>query len=216
MRVDVWSDVVCPWCYLGKARFEKALDAFGPQQPVEVVYRSFELDPSWPRGQTIPVREMLATKYQLSAADAEAAEGQLASLAEAEGLGFRPDREMGNTFDIHRVLQLGRAQGFQHKLLDGIYRAYFAEARPVFDPDTLAEVATAAGLDPGDVQQTLDGDDYADEVRNDERQARELGISGVPFFVFERPARRLGGASRQRIHRSTASGIIAAGISGPG
>ena len=185
MRVDVWSDVVCPWCYVGKARFERALDAFGPEQPVEVVYRSFELDPSWPRGQTIPVREMLATKYQLSAVDAEAAEGQLASLAEAEGLSFRPDREMGNTFDIHRVLQLGRAQGFQHKLLDGIYRAYFAEARPVFDPGTLAEVATAAGLDPGDVQQTLDGDDYADEVRSDERQARELGISGVPFFVFE-------------------------------
>ena len=207
MRVDVWSDVVCPWCYVGKARFERALDAFGGQQPVEVVYRSFELDPSWPRGQTIPAREMLATKYQLSAADAEAAEGQLASLAEAEGLGFRPDREMGNTFDIHRVLQLGRAQGFQHKLLDGIYRAYFAEARPVFDPGTLAEVATAAGLDPGDVQQTLDGDDYADGVRSDDHVRPASWGSAASRSSCSKAARCVGGASRRRVQRSAASGI---------
>ena len=184
MRVDIWSDVVCPWCYLGKARFEKALAGFPAGREVEVVYRSFELDPGWPAGQTMPILDMLASKYRLSPAEAEAAEGRVAGLARDEGLGFRTDRVLGNTFDIHRVLHLGRAQGFQRVLLDAIYRAYFAEAQPVFDPDTLATVAATAGLDPADVQQTLAGDDFADEVRGDERQARELQISGVPFFVF--------------------------------
>jgi predicted DsbA family dithiol-disulfide isomerase len=185
MRVDIWSDVVCPWCYVGKARFEKALAGSGTADEAEVVYRSFELDPSWPAGQTMPILDTLASKYRMSPMDAAAAEGQVARLARDEGLGFRTDRELGNTFDVHRVLQLGRVQGFQHKLLDGIYRAYFAEAQPIFEPATLASVAADAGLDPADVQQTLDGEDFADAVRDDERQARELGISGVPFFVFD-------------------------------
>jgi len=185
MRVDIWSDVICPWCYVGTARFTKALAGFGAKDQVEVVYRSFELDPSWPAGQTMPVLDMLASKYRLSAAEAEAAEGRVAGLARAEGLGFRTDRVMGNTFDIHRVLHLGRAQGFQHHLLKAIYHAYFAAAEPVFEADTLAAVAETAGLDPDDVKQTLASDDFADEVREDERQARALGISGVPFFVFD-------------------------------
>ena len=185
MRVDIWSDVVCPWCYVGKARFEKALAGSGVADEAEVVYRSFELDPSWPAGQTMPILEMLASKYRMSPTDAAAAEDQVAGLARDEGLGFRTDRELGNTFDVHRVLHLGRAQGFQRKLLDRIYHAYFAEAQPIFEPATLASVAADAGLDPADVQRTLDGEDFANAVRDDERQARELGISGVPFFVFD-------------------------------
>ncbi|HYY18956.1 MAG TPA: DsbA family oxidoreductase [Streptosporangiaceae bacterium] len=185
MRVDIWSDVVCPWCYLGRARFEKALAGFGGRDDVEVVYHSFELDPSWPQGQTMPILEMLATKYHLSPADAEAAEGQVAGLARAEGLPFRTDRPLGNTFDVHRVLHLGRDQGFQHRLLDAVYQAYFGEAADVFDPGTLGKIAATAGLDPEDVQHVLDGDDYTDDVRADEDQARQLGISGVPFFVLD-------------------------------
>ena len=185
MRVDIWSDVVCPWCYLGKARFEKALAGFGGRRDVEVVYRSFELDPSWPRDQTMPILDMLASKYHLSPADAKAAEGQIAALARAEGLPFRSDRPLGNTFDLHRVLHLGRDQGFQHRLLDAIYHAYFGEAADVFDPDTVAKVAATAGLDPDDVQQVVGSDDYTADVRADEDQARQLGISGVPFFVFD-------------------------------
>ena len=209
MRVDIWSDVVCPWCYLGKARFDKALAGFPARGEVEVVYRSFELDPGWPAGQTMPILDMLASKYRLSPAEAEAAEGRVAGLARDEGLGFRTDRMLGNTFDIHRVLHLGRAQGFQHALLDAIYHAYFAEAQPVFDPETLATVAATAGLDPADVQQTLAGDDFADEVRGDERQARELQISGVPFFVF---GGRLGVSGAQPVAAFTeALGQMASG-----
>jgi predicted DsbA family dithiol-disulfide isomerase len=185
MRVDIWSDVICPWCYLGKARFEKALAGFDGRDDVEVVYHSFELDPSWPQGQTVPIMEMLATKYRLSPADAEAAEGQVGALAKAEGLPFRSDRPLGNTFDVHRVLHLAHDQGFQHRLLDTVYQAYFGEAANVFDPETLAKVAATAGLDPGDVQQLLSGDDYAAEVREDEKQAQSAGITGVPFHVLD-------------------------------
>ena len=185
MRVDIWSDVVCPFCYVGKTRFEKALAGFDGRDDVEVVYHSFELDPSWPPGQTMPTMEMLATKYNLSPADAEAAEGRVAAMAEAEGLGFKPDRVLGNTFDLHRVLHLAHDQGFQHRLLDAIYQAYFGQAADVFDPDVLAGLAEGAGLDPEDVHQVLDSDDYTADVRQDEEQARQLGISGVPFFVLD-------------------------------
>ncbi|HEY0718549.1 MAG TPA: DsbA family oxidoreductase [Streptosporangiaceae bacterium] len=185
MRVDIWSDVVCPWCYLGQARFEKALAAFGGRDEVEVVYHSFELDPSWPAGQTMPVLEMLATKYHLSPAGAEAAEGRVGALIRAEGLPFRADRPLGNTFDVHRVLHLARDQGLQHRLLEAVHRAYFGQAANVFDPEMLAQVAATAGLDPGDVQRLLDGEDYAGEVRQDEEQARSAGITGVPCYVLD-------------------------------
>ena len=196
MRVDIWSDVVCPFCYVGKARFDKALAGFGGRDDVEVVYHSFELDPSWPPGQTMPTMEMLATKYNLSPADAEAAEGRVAAMAEAEGLGFKPNRVLGNTFDLHRVLHLAHDQGFQHRLLDAIYQAYFGQAADVFDPDVLAKLAEGAGLDPEDVHQVLESDDYTADVRQDEEQARQLGINGVPFFVLDG---RLGVSGAQSI-----------------
>jgi predicted DsbA family dithiol-disulfide isomerase len=196
MRVDIWSDVVCPFCYVGKARFEKALAGFDGRDDVEVVYHSFELDPSFPADQTIPTMELLATKYNLSPADAEAAEGRVAAMAEAEGLGFKPNRVLGNTFDLHRVLHLAHDQGFEHRMLGAIYQAYFGEAADVFDPDVLAKLAEGAGLDPEDVHQVLESDDYTADVRQDEEQARQLGINGVPFFVLDG---RLGVSGAQSI-----------------
>lgn len=185
MRVDIWSDVICPWCYVGKARFEKALDSFAHRDEVEVVYHSFELDPSAPRGQRESNLAMLGKKFGKSPAEALAMDGQVGSLARAEGLGFDSARPVGNTFDIHRVLHLGLDRGVQHALLGAVNEAYFAQARPVFDRDVLIEVAVGAGLDPVAVGDVLAGDDYADAVREDELQARQLGISGVPFFVFD-------------------------------
>jgi predicted DsbA family dithiol-disulfide isomerase len=185
MRVDIWSDVVCPWCYVGKARFEKALSGFPHRDEVEVVYRSFELDPDWPKDLRETALTMLSRKYRMPAEQARAAEARIAGLAQAEGLGFDPDRPVGNTFDLHRVIQLGRAKGMQQGLLTALNRAYFAQARPVFDPDVITEVAASAGLDSGAVTEVLDSEAYADAVRQDEREARELGITGVPFFVFD-------------------------------
>ena len=184
MRVDVWSDVVCPWCYVGKARFEKALRAFGKNDEVEVVYRSFELDPDRPADQRETVLGMLSKKYGMAEEDALAADARVAGLARAEGLGFDSDRPIGNTFDIHRVIHLGRDNGVQLPLIGAINEAYFAQARPVFDRGVICEVASGAGLDRDKVGEVLEGDAYADAVRDDERLARELGITGVPFFVF--------------------------------
>jgi predicted DsbA family dithiol-disulfide isomerase len=185
MRVDIWSDVICPWCYVGKARFEKALDSFAHRDEVEVVYHSFELDPSSPRGQRESNLAMLSTKFSKSPAEALAMDDQVGSLARAEGLGFDSGRPVGNTFDVHRVLHLGLDRGVQHALLGAVNEAYFAQARDVFDRDVLTEVAAGAGLDADEVGKVLDGEAYADEVRQDELQARQIGIGGVPFFVFD-------------------------------
>jgi predicted DsbA family dithiol-disulfide isomerase len=185
MRVDIWSDVICPWCYVGKARFEKALDSFAHRDEVEVVYHSFELDPSAPRGQGESNLAMLSQKFGKTPAEALALDDQVGTLARAEGLGFDSGRPAGNTFDIHRVLHLGLDRGVQPALLGAVNEAYFAQARDVFDRDVLTEVAAGAGLDAAEVGKVFDGDDYTDEVRQDEAQARQIGINGVPFFVFD-------------------------------
>ena len=185
MRVDIWSDVICPWCYVGKARFEKALDSFAHRDEVEVIYHSFELDPSSPRGQRESNLTMLSKKFGKSPAEALALDDQVGSLARAEGLGFDSDRPVGNTFDVHRVLHLGLDRGVQQALLDAVNEAYFGQGRQVFDRDVITEIAAGAGLDGAAAGDVIDGDAYAEEVRQDELQARELGVSGVPFFVFD-------------------------------
>ena len=185
MRVDIWSDVICPWCYVGKARFEKALDSFAHRDEVEVVYHAFELDPSSPRGQRESNLAMLSRKFGKSPDEALAMDGQVGSLARAEGLSFESGRPVGNTFDIHRVIHLGLDRGVQHALLGAVNEAYFAQARDVFDRDVLIEVAGGAGLEAAEVAKVFDGDAYAEEVRQDELRARQIGITGVPFFVFD-------------------------------
>ena len=185
MRVDIWSDVVCPWCYVGKARFERALSDFSHRDEVEVLFRAFELDPDYPEGERETAVSMLTRKYGLPEAQARAADARVAGLAEAEGLGYDSGRPVGNTFDIHRVIHLGREKGVQQELITAVNEAYFAHARRVFDRDVITEVAAGAGLDASAVREVLDGDAFADAVRQDELEARQLGISGVPFFVFD-------------------------------
>ena len=152
---------------------------------VEVVYRSFELDPGYPKDRSETTFAMLSRKYGMSEADARAAESRIADLAAAEGLGFAPERPVGNTFDIHRVLHLGLAKGVQAELVRAVDQAYFAQGRQVFDRDAISEIAAGAGLDAALAGDVIDGDAYAEEVRQDELQARQLGITGVPFFVFD-------------------------------
>ncbi|MDQ0814125.1 putative DsbA family dithiol-disulfide isomerase [Streptomyces sp. B3I7] len=190
MRVEIWSDVACPWCYVGKARFEKALAGFPQRERVEVVHRSFELDPGRARGDVEPVLTMLTRKYGMSEAQAQAGEDNLGAQAAAEGLAYRTrDRDNGGTFDMHRLLHLAKEHGRQSELLRILYRANFAEERSVFSEgdDRLVELAVEAGLDETVVRAVLaDPDAYADAVRADEREAAELGANGVPFFVLDR------------------------------
>ncbi|MDT0469043.1 DsbA family oxidoreductase [Streptomyces gibsoniae] len=190
MRVEIWSDIACPWCYVGKARFEKALQAFPHRDEVEVVHRSFELDPHRAKDDVQPVLTMLSKKYGMSRAQAQAGEDNLGAQAAAEGLEYRTTgRDHGNTFDMHRLLHLAKEQGRQDELIQILYRANFAEERSVFSEgdERLVELAVEAGLDTEDVHRVLaDPTAYADDVRADEREAAELGASGVPFFVLDR------------------------------
>ncbi|WP_406142618.1 DsbA family oxidoreductase [Streptomyces sp. NBC_01089] len=190
MRVEIWSDIACPWCYVGKARFEKALAGFPHRDQVEVVHRSFELDPARAKGDAAPVLEMLSKKYGMSPEQAQEAENNIAANAGAEGLGYRTEgRDHGNTFDMHRLLHFAKEQGRQDELIGLLYRANFADERSVFDGGDayLVELAVEAGLDADGARAVLaDPAAYADAVRTDEREAAELGANGVPFFVLDR------------------------------
>jgi predicted DsbA family dithiol-disulfide isomerase len=185
VKVEIWSDVVCPWCYIGKRRFESALAGFDHPEGVEVVWRSFQLDPGAPRAQEGSSLEHLAGKYGMSLEQAGAAQARVSELARAEGLDFRlADTRRGNSFDAHRLLQLARARERQDALKERLLRAYFSEGEPIGDPHVLERLAVEAGLDRAQAAETLAGDRFADEVRDDERSARALGIRAVPFFVF--------------------------------
>ncbi|WNF26366.1 DsbA family oxidoreductase [Streptomyces sp. C11-1] len=188
MRVEIWSDIACPWCYIGKARFEKGLAEFAHRDEVEIVHRSFELDPGRAKGDTAPVIDMLAEKYGRTREEAAAMEANVAASARSEGLGYRTEgRDHGSTFDIHRLLHLAKARGRQDELLTLAYRANFAEERSVFDDEVLLALAVEAGLDADEARAVLaDPGAYADEVRTDEREAAELGANAVPFFVLDR------------------------------
>ncbi len=185
MRVDIWGDIVCPWCYIGHSRFSRALAGFEHRDEVEVVYRAFELDPSIPPGQATPIPDVLAAKYGLSQAQAREAEAGVAATAAAEGLEFTADRAVGNTFNAHRLVQLGREHGLQGPVLRRLYRAYFAEGRPVFESGDLVDLAAEAGLDREAAAKALANGSYAEAVRADEDRAMALGITGVPFCVIQ-------------------------------
>jgi predicted DsbA family dithiol-disulfide isomerase len=185
LTVEIWSDVVCPWCYVGKRRLEAALARF--DRPVEVTWRSFELDPSAPRERELPAAEHLAAKYGMSVEQAEASQAQLTELAAAEGLEYHLDRTRGgNSFDAHRMIHLAAAHDLQDAAKERLMRAYFTEAAPIGDPDTLVGLMAEIGIDAGEARTVLEGDAYADAVRADEQLAYRIGIQGVPFFVLNR------------------------------
>jgi predicted DsbA family dithiol-disulfide isomerase len=185
LHVDVWSDVVCPWCAVGKRRLEAALAKFPHRADVEVVWRAFELDPAAPRVVAGDNAERIAKKYGRSRAQVEEMTAQLTRLAAAEGLEFHLDRSRsGNTFDAHRVLALAHERGVQDAVKERFFRGYMTEGEAIGEPEVLVRLAAEAGLDPEEVRATLATDRFADEVRDEERAAREMGISGVPFFVI--------------------------------
>ena len=187
MQVEIWSDVVCPWCYLGKRRFEQALAAFDHRDEVEVVYRSFELSPDAPAGVTEPTVDRLAANYRMTREQAEDAQRQMTERAAAEGLEFRMgDLRSGNTRDAHRLLHLAKDRGVQAELAERLHRAYFTEQASIFDHESLTAIAVAAGLDASEVRRVLADREYEDAVDTDEAMAQAIGATGVPLFVIDR------------------------------
>jgi predicted DsbA family dithiol-disulfide isomerase len=188
LRVDIWSDIACPWCYVGKRRFEAALARFPGRSEVEVTWRAFELDPAAPRvrDKSSSYAARLAKKYGVPVARAEAMISQMTEVAAAEGLDFHFERvQSGNTFDAHRLLHLAGERGKQDALKERLLRGYFTEGEAIGEPEALTRLAIEVGLDTDEVVATLAGDSFTREVRADEDQARSLGISGVPFFVLD-------------------------------
>jgi predicted DsbA family dithiol-disulfide isomerase len=187
VKVEIWSDVVCPWCAVGKHRFEKALAQFDHRDQVEVSYHSFELDPDAPHEQEGDLNDHLAAKYGMSRAEAEAKHQQMTAMAAEDGWDFHFERaRRGNTFDAHRLLHLAAEHGRQHELKERLMRGYLGEGELMSDHAALTRLALEAGLPEDEVRDTLATDRFADAVREDEATARGLGISAVPFFVIDR------------------------------
>ena len=187
MQIEIWSDIACPWCYVGKRRFEAALAGFEHRDQVEVTWRSFELDPGAPAEREGDLAERLAAKYGASVEQMRASQAQLTAVAAAEGLDFHfEDVRSGNTFDAHRLVHLGAAHGRQDAVKERLMRAYQGEGDLMSDPATLERLGVDAGLPADAVRELLAGDGYGDAVRDDERTAAALGISAVPFFVADR------------------------------
>lgn len=189
LRIDIWSDIACPWCHVGKRRLETALVRFAHRDDVDVHWHAFELDPSAPRelDRTVSYAERLAKKYGSTVSQAEAQIAQMTATAAQDGLDFRFDHiRPGNTFDAHRVLHFAEARGVQDAVKERFLRAYLSEGEPIGDPETLIRLASEVGLDAEEVRALLASDAMAAEVRADEADAAALGIHGVPFFVIDR------------------------------
>jgi len=189
LQVEVWSDIACPWCYIGKRRLEAALAEFEHAGEVDVVWRAFELDPSLPKvaPDATPFLERLAKKLRSTPAQAQVMIERVVSTAAKDGLELRFDQlQQSNTFDGHRVIHLAGAHGLRDAMKERMLRGYLSEGEAIGDPAVLERLAVEVGLDRVEVRSMLASDRFTAEVRAEEREARELGISGVPFFVINR------------------------------
>ncbi len=186
MKVEIWSDVVCPWCYVGKRHFEAALLQFSHADQVSIEWKSFELDPRAPTFRNMTMDEMLQRKYGMTEEQAVAANQKMTALAAGVGLDFHLDKaQMGNTFDAHRLMHLATRHGLGGALKERLFAAYFTEGRSIGEPAALQDLAVEVGLDPAEVETTLAEGAYASDVRRDEARARTIGVCGVPFFLID-------------------------------
>jgi len=184
VKVEIWSDIACPWCYIGKRRFEVALSRFEHRDHVDVRWRSFELDPHAPAIHEGAYPDRLATKYGITVAEAGAAIDRMIEAGAGHGVVLRFDKARpANTFDAHRLLHLAARHGVQHDLQERLLHAMFTTGAALGDAQVLVELATEAGLGAVEAAGVLTGDAFAGDVRADELRAAELGITSVPFFV---------------------------------
>ncbi|MHA7967318.1 DsbA family oxidoreductase [Paenibacillus sp. CAU 1782] len=187
MKVEIWSDYACPFCYIGKERLETALQKFPNRDDVEVVYKSFELDPNAPQKVDHDVHDMLSSKYGMSREQAISMNNNLGAQAKEVGLNFQFDTlQLTNTFDAHRLSQYAAKQGKMNEVTHALFQAYFTDSLLLGDKETLVELGVKIGLERDEVEKVLAGEEYAAQVRADEEEARRLGVTGVPFFVFDR------------------------------
>ncbi|MDO9407335.1 DsbA family oxidoreductase [Patulibacter sp.] len=187
MKVEIWSDVACPFCYIGKRSFEDALSRFEHRDEVDVQWRSFQLDPTMPAAVEGGLDALLARKYGRTPEEARAMNDRVTGMASEVGLEYRLDRARpGNTRDAHRLLHLARTHGLQDPLNERLLQAYFVEGELLSDHPTLVRLGAEVGLDRDEVERMLAGDEYADAVEGEGDEAHDLGLGGVPAFVLDR------------------------------
>jgi len=182
--IDVWSDVVCPWCFIGKRRLEKALTQFGHKDEIVIRHRAFQLQPD--AGETIPTIKLLAEKYHVSPDQVKEMQANVCAVADGEGLCYNLDDTLsGNTFDAHRLLLWAATIGKEQELLEAMYSSYFEKSLPLFAHQDLVAVAQTVGIAPVDAMNILESDQYVTAVNEDRELASRLGATGVPFFVID-------------------------------
>ena len=186
MKVEIWSDVICPWCFVGKRRFETALENFAHRDDVQVIWRSFELDPDAPRQLSGNLLEMLSEKYVVTLQQAAEMNDRVSSIAKEVGLEYKLEvARPGNTFDAHRLLHFAESRGLGDRAIERMMQAYFSESLPVGERAALVKLAPEFGIAESDAAAMLESDAYSDAVRADEARAAEFKVRGVPFFVFD-------------------------------
>ncbi|HLT31799.1 MAG TPA: DsbA family oxidoreductase [Myxococcaceae bacterium] len=186
MRIEIWSDIVCPWCYIGRARLQKALDAFEHRDEVQLVYKAFELDPSAPTDRTELTRDVLGRRYGGGEAQIRAMFSQVEQAGAQDGLDLRlEETHSGNTRHAHRMVKLAAQSDRAGAMLEHLYKAYFTDGRNVFTTEDLVELATEVGLDAAEARQTLESGAFEAEIQGDIRDAQRIGARGVPFFVVD-------------------------------
>ena len=185
MRVDIWSDVVCPFCYIGKKRLEAV--AKEAEIELEIHWHSYQLDPEAPQSQSISNTERLAQKYGRTLAEVEEMQRNIADMAKAEGIEFNwQQANSGNTFNAHRLIHLAESKGLGNEAQEALFYSYMTQGLKIGERETLEDVAARIGLNPVEVDDLLDGNEFADFVEFDQEVAREqLKVTGVPFFVFD-------------------------------
>ncbi|MBB6445307.1 DsbA family oxidoreductase [Bacillus benzoevorans] len=188
MKIEVWSDYVCPFCYIGKRRLDMALSGFSQRGQVEVVYKSFELDPNAPKEAQQSIHEMLAQKYSMTVEQAKEANENVGKQAETVGLTYHFDEmKPSNTFDAHRLTKYAKTLGKDTEITEALLHAYFTESKHLSNEETLAEIAETVGIDRAKALEIVkDKHAYAQDVRHDQTEAQSIGVRGVPFFVINK------------------------------
>lgn len=185
MKIEIWSDIVCPFCYIGKRRLEKALQDFPGRDKVEIEWKSFQLDPAMDNSEGLSVHQYLARRKGVSEEEARRMNAAMAAMAADLGLEYNFDKGIiNNTMNAHRLLHFAREKGVQSHLKERIFRAYYTEGLDTADEDTLVELAQSVGLDGTEARRVLQSDEYREEVLADQQLAEAYRIQGVPFYIF--------------------------------
>ncbi|MCW3071084.1 MAG: oxidoreductase [Bacteroidetes bacterium] len=187
MKVEIWSDIMCPFCYIGKRKFEKALEQFEHKGDVEIIWKSFQLNPDMETDPGRNINQYLAEIKGWSLEQAKEMNGRVTQMAEAVGLKYDFDKAIvANSFDAHRLIQLAKTKGKGDLAEERLFKAYFTEGSNIADKETLSAIGTSIGLEPEEVKEVLDSDKFAENVQEDLNESQQIGVRGVPFFVFDR------------------------------